>query len=143
MSSPRDTMASLGLLGLRVGIGGMMLVHGIAKVQGFDNLAATFPDPIGVGSKTSLMLAIGAEVGCSVLLIIGLLTRLATIPLGATMVVALFVVHKNDPWNVKELAAVYLLVYAVLLLTGPGCCSLDHLFWSKRAKPEEKQPSSK
>lgn len=138
MSSSRDTATSLGLLALPAGIGGMMLVHGIQKIQGFDGLAATFPDPLGVGNKISLMLAIGAEAGCSVLLIIGLLTRLASIPLAFTMGIALFVFHAKDPWQGKELAAVYMLVYVTLLLTGPGRCSLDHMFFSKRAKPEEK-----
>jgi len=81
-------------------------------------------------------MAIGAEVGCSILLILGLWTRLALIPLAITMIVALFVVHGADPWKVKELAAMYLLVYATLLLTGAGQFSLDHLWWSKRNEKE-------
>ena len=85
----------------------------------------------------SLIMAIGAEVGCSILLILGLGTRLAVIPLAFTMLVALFVVHAEDPWKVKELAAIYLLVYASLLLTGPGQFSLDHCWWCKRNQNED------
>ncbi|XZE45546.1 DoxX family protein [Pirellulaceae bacterium SH467] len=134
MSPKRESFTSAGLLLLRVGLGGLMLVHGIAKVQGFSAMSTGFPDPIGLGSQWSLIMAIGAEVGCSLLLIAGFATRLATIPLAFTMFVALFLVHGSDPWKVKELAAVYLLGYLSLLLTGPGCFSLDHCCWNK-SKP--------
>ncbi|WP_205855218.1 DoxX family protein [Pirellula sp. SH-Sr6A] len=135
MSPNRETLTSAGLLLLRVGLGGLMLVHGIPKVQGFSAMSAAFPDPIGLGSQLSLILAIGAEVGCSLLLIAGFATRLATIPLAFTMFVALFLVHGSDPWKVKELAAVYLLGYVSLFLTGPGCFSLDHCCWNKPKPP--------
>jgi len=125
-----------GLLVLRAGIGCLMLVHGIQKVMGFSAMSGAFPDPIGVGSQLSLIMAIGAEVGCSVLLILGLGTRFAVVPLAFTMLVALFLVHGGDPWKVKELAAIYLLVYASLLLTGPGQFSLDHCWLSKRKQNE-------
>lgn len=137
MNSKREYVTSAGLLLLRVGFGCLMLVHGIAKIQGFSEMSAAFPDPIGIGSKLSLIMAIGAEVGCSLLLILGFASRLAAIPLAFTMIVALFVVHSEDPWKVKELAATYLLVYVSLLLTGPGRFSLDHLWWSKRNQHED------
>lgn len=120
-----------GLFVLRVAIGGFMLVHGMQKLMGFSEMADKFPDPIGIGSQLSLVTAIGAEVGCSVLLILGLGTRLAVIPLAFTMIVALFVVHAADPWKVKELAAMYLAVYVVIFITGPGRCSLDEKLFSK------------
>ena len=126
-----------GLFVLRVAIGVFMLVHGIQKLTGFSEMADKFPDPIGMGSQLSLIMAIGAEVGCSILLILGLGTRLAVIPLAFTMIVALFVVHAADPWKVKELAAIFLAVYAVLFITGPGAWSLDKkLFGKTTAEPE-------
>lgn len=134
MNSKREHITSTGLLLLRVGIGCLMLVHGIAKIQGFSEMSAGFPDPIGLGSKLSLIMAIGAEVGCSILLIVGFGSRLATIPLAFTMLVALFIVHRQDPWQVKELAATFLLAYVSLLLTGPGLFSLDHVWRTKRTK---------
>ena len=69
------------LLFLRLFIGGMMLSHGWTKLATFSVLSATFPDPLGVGSTLSLLLILFAEVGCSCLLIFGLMTRLATLPL--------------------------------------------------------------
>lgn len=138
MDAKKEIVTSTGLLLLRVGIGSLMLVHGVAKIQGFGELAGEFPDPIGLGSRLSLLLAMGAEVGCSVLLIAGAGTRFAAIPLVFTMLVALFVVHAEDPWNVKELAATYLLVYVSLLLTGPGRFSLDHWWWTKRTSGQQR-----
>ena len=81
---------SVGLLILRVGIGAMMLVHGLAKLNGFNEMSDSFPDPLGIGSQLSLILAIGAEVGCSILLIVGFASRLAAIPLAFTMIVDRF-----------------------------------------------------
>ncbi len=132
MNAKLENALSTGLLVLRVGVGLMMLVHGWQKLTGFSEMADSFPDPIGMGSKLSLIAAIGAEVGCSLLLILGLGTRLAVIPLAFTMLVALFVVHADDPWQKKELAALYLLIYATLLLTGPGKFSIDSFIWRKR-----------
>lgn len=134
MNFSRENVASAGLLLLRVGIGCLMLAHGVAKIQGFGEMSMAFPDPIGLGSKLGLIMAIGAEVGCSLLLIVGLGTRLAAIPLAFTMLVALFIVHSADTWQVKELAATFLLVYVSLILTGPGSYSLDHFWRTKTSK---------
>lgn len=124
LASPKQI--DVGLLLLRIAFGCFMLVHGIQKLSGFSSLAEVFPDPIGMGSQLSLIMAIGAEVGCSLLLILGLGTRLAVLPLAFTMVIAFFVVHGADPWKVKELAAIYLAGYAIIFVTGPGKFSLDH-----------------
>lgn len=131
MSNWKQTMMSVGLLLLRVAFGGFMLVHGWQKLAGFSEMADSFPDPIGMGSQLSLIMAIAAELGCSLLVIVGLATRPAAIPLAFTMIVALFVIHGNDPWQAKELAACYLAVYVTLILTGAGRWSVDHYMWGK------------
>ena len=125
----------VGLLVLRVALGAFMLVHGFAKVANFSTLSEGFPDPIGMGSLLSLLSAIGAEVGCSFLLILGLGTRLVVLPLAFTMIIALFVIHGEDPWKVKELAALFLAGYAVIFITGPGTISLDQKLLG-RSRPE-------
>ena len=108
-----------------------MLTHGLAKLTSFSELSATFPDPIGLGSTLSLILIIGAEVGCSLFVIVGAFTRLATIPLVFSMLVVIFVVHANDPFQMKELPFLYLGIYILLFFTGAGKISLDSIISKK------------
>lgn len=68
---PNRKFLSLGLLILRVLVGITMLTHGVAKLTSFSELSATFSDPIGLGSTLSLILIIGAEIGCSLFVIVG------------------------------------------------------------------------
>ncbi len=130
-----DPLASLGLLILRAGFGFTMLLHGIKKIENWDQLSGMFINFLGLGPKLSLTLATGAEVGCSCLLIVGLATRLALIPLIITMLTALTMVHLGDPWQKMEPAAVYLAVYLGLLATGPGRFSLDSVLTSPKRAP--------
>lgn len=133
---------SLALLVLRVSAGGMILLgHGWGKVQKYSALTEGFPDPLGIGSQFSLILAIGAEVGCSALVILGLGTRLAAIPLIATMGIAALVHHAADPFFLprpagpaKELAVLYLIPFVVLLFAGGGTISADHVIRKSRSK---------
>ncbi|MGV3525148.1 MAG: DoxX family protein [Candidatus Sericytochromatia bacterium] len=133
-ASQRETLGSLGLLILRLSVGGLMLTHGLPKLLNFGEMLTKFADPIGLGVPLSLILAVGAEVGCSLLLILGLATRLAAFPLMFTMAVAFFLVHGADPLGEKELPLLYLLSYLSLMLTGPGRFSLDHLIAQRLAK---------
>lgn len=114
---------------LRLMVGGSMLSHGIPKILAFETLSVNFPDPLGIGSLISLMLAIGAEVGCSVLLIFGIFTRIALIPLLFTMLMAFVVIHATDPFAVKELAMTYLIIYITIFTLGAGRLSLDRLIF--------------
>ena len=113
------------LLLLRITIAGMMLTHGIPKLQRILAGNWQFGDPLGLGAELSLALTVFAEVGCSVLFLIGLFTRFATLPLLITMLVAVFIVHGTDPLGKKEPALLYGLVYATLFFTGPGKYSVD------------------
>jgi len=113
---------------LRVGAGIFMLSHGwgkLLKLIGDDPI--TFADPLGVGDATSLFLTVFAEVFCSILLILGLTTRLAAFPSFITMMVAAFVVHAGDGFGKMELALLYGVVYLAITIAGPGKFSIDHL----------------
>lgn len=110
----------------RVAVGGMMLfAHGLPKMLDFSQRAPFFPDPFGVGGKASLSLAIFAEVFCSIALMLGLLTRWASVPLAITMGVAAFYIHAHDPFAKKELALIYLLFYLVFMFNGGGRYAID------------------
>ncbi len=133
----RDVTASLGLLVLRLCIGLMMLVgHGIPKLQGYATMKDGWPRPpmwplSTMTQPISLMATIGAELFCSLLIILGLGTRFAAFFLGFAMVVAAFSVHGQDPWfmsaagGAKEPALLYLIPMLVLIITGAGATSFD------------------
>lgn len=120
-----STAMSMLILGLRLLFGGLMMWHGIMKIVNFDALALTFPDPMALGHKTSLVLAIFAEAFCSLAVVAGAFYRLALIPLIFTMAIALFVVHNGQAFIYKELAFIYLVVYVMIYMTGAGGYSLD------------------
>jgi putative oxidoreductase len=123
------------LLFIRVAVGSFMLTHGIGKFENlFSGGEIKFGDPIGVGVVPSLVLTVFAEVFCSILLIVGLATRLAVIPLIVTMATAVFVIHINQGFAKQEMAALYLLVYVTLFVTGSGKYSLDRLIREKNNK---------
>ena len=122
----------LGLLLMRIVFGGfMMFGHGLGKLSGFAERMDSFPDPLGVGSTMSLALAVGAEFFAAFLVILGLATRAALVPLVITMVVAGFIIHGADPFQKQELALIYLAAYIVLFLTGPGKYSVDNKLANK------------
>jgi len=126
-------MLDVGILILRLGFGGLLAVqHGLPKLQQWAQYASVFPDPLHIGSKASLAMAIFGELVCGSLLAVGLAARLAAIPPLITMAVAFFVVHNLDPWTKKEMAFVYLVAFLVLALTGPGRLSLDAVIGAKR-----------
>ena len=128
-----DLNSSLALLMMRLVFGfSMALGHGWEKLVNFSDLSTTFPDPIGAGSTTSLILAIFAEVLCAFLLAVGYFTRLACIPLLVTMAVAVILIHGLDPWNKMELAALYFTAYLVIFILGPGRFAMDSMKKSKR-----------
>lgn len=122
----------IALLILRVVIGGLMLVHGFPKMLTlFSGEPIQFPALIGT-PELSMAMAVFAEVVCSLLIIFGLGTRLATIPLIITMLVAVFLVHGADPFAKQEMGIHYLLAYVVLLITGSGKYSIDQLLTTRQ-----------
>lgn len=120
---------SLGILIMRIGFAGTILIrHGLPKLLDFSNKMHVFPDPIGLGSTISLSLTVTAEFLCAILVVVGIFTRFAVVPLVIAMAVAFFVVHGADPFVKKELAFLFLVGFSSILATGGGKFSLDALF---------------
>lgn len=124
---PKERQLSLVSLFLRVFISIAMLTHGLVKVENFTKLSTVFPDPLGIGSEASLALATFAEVGCSVLLILGLFTRFASLTLIIDMMVASMLTSDDKGFSSHELPALYLAIYVAITVLGAGYFSFDRV----------------
>ena len=113
------------MLLLRVGFAGMMLPHGFDKLVNFQDVEKQMLNFMGIGTTLSLALLIFAEFFCSLFVLLGLFTRLATIPLIIAMSVAVMKAHKGQVFGEGEHAAMYVVGFLVLLLVGPGKISAD------------------
>lgn len=116
---------SAAMLILRLGVGLLMLNQGYTKLIKFAEMKGTFMNFMGMGSATSLALVVFAEFFCSILIILGLFTRLATIPLIIVMSVVLIKVTHGDFFNDGQTPTLFLLAYITLLFVGPGRASVD------------------
>ncbi len=113
---------SVGLLFMSTGWG---KVHDIPKVtKFFEQLHIPAPglNAVVVGYS---------ELICGALLVLGLFTRLATIPLIVSMVIAILTAKLPDIHGIFDLVGAdeftYLCVLIVILAFGPGRAAIDHL----------------
>ncbi|MFJ2710816.1 DoxX family protein [Pseudomonas sp. NPDC087346] len=123
----RDERArDVGLLFLRVSAGlFLLLVHGLPKLLDFDAQLQQIEDPFHLGAHLTLCLAIFAEVLCPLLIVGGVLARLACLPILFVLLVALLVVHPQ--WTVAEgqFGWLLLILFTSILIAGPGRLALN------------------
>ena len=126
----------MGITLVRLMVGVVFVVHGSQKwfvwhpagtVAGFAHLG--FPPAAAYTAMT-------AELLCGVLLVLGLFTRLAAIPIVITMAVAILKVHFANGFFVTNLGYEYALTLGIaalaLVLAGPGMLAVDNLFAGRR-----------
>lgn len=130
----KNNLTNLGWLVLRAGPGLLLMRHGYQKLTAYNDILKVFKDPIGLGSNVALSLVIFSEFFCALLIVLGLFTRLAAIPVIITFCVVVFHTHAQDAMDVKELGIVYLLYSIAMLLGGSGKYSLDRLIFKNRFK---------
>ena len=121
----------LGPLVMRLGFGYFWLETGIAKVQhvqGFAERFAAWGIPFPLLSAT---ISAWTDLVGGALLMLGLFTRLISVPMLINMAVALVLVVSRDISGLDEYVEsselTYILILFWLLLAGPGKASLDTL----------------
>ncbi len=119
---------SAGLLVLRLAALSLFLKHGLEKLTGYSRMVQHFPDPIHVGAHAGLAFALLSDGICSVLVFIGLATRPASAVILTNLLVAFIFVHHAAFFSDGhvELVAIYIIVFATLVFTGPGRFSVDN-----------------
>lgn len=110
------------MLILRVGVGMLILSkHGIEKLFSFNYMLEIFPDPIGIGKLPSLIFSLITDGICTIMIAIGLFTRISSFLICINLLVAFILVHNGniiDPHG--ELVVVYFVATLIIFLYGPG-----------------------
>lgn len=127
-----SVLKDVALLIVRVFIGFAMLSHGFPKLQMLLEGKSDFFDFLELGSQITLGLTVFAEFACSILLILGLFSRISLGFLMFTMIIAGFVVHGADPFEKREMSLIYLSVYLLLMVFGAGKFSVDYMIEKRK-----------
>ena len=122
-------MNNIALLILRLVFAGSMIYgHGLGKLNKLISGDLSFGNPIGIGEAPTLILAVFSEFFAPIFILIGFKTKFFSFFPAATMFVAVFIVHMGDPFGRVEKALLFLAVFTILMLTGPGKYSIDKKF---------------
>jgi putative oxidoreductase len=107
-------------------------LHDLAKVTGFFTELG-IPMPAFNAGMVSVVEFVGGS-----LLLVGLFTRLAAIPLAFSMLVAILTARRGDIDGVAALGAfnefTYFACFVWLVVAGAGAVSLDRVFFGKWVK---------
>jgi putative oxidoreductase len=122
------------LLG-RIAVGLLFVSTGWGKVHDIPKVIHFFTE-LGIPAPGfHAVLVSYSELICGSLIVVGLLTRLATIPLIVSMIVAILTAKRADLHGIFDLVGfdefTYLCVLVILALIGPGAVSLDRLLARK------------
>ena len=132
-----DRCAWVGPLALRLSLGAVFLGTGWGKLHNLSQLTSFFtelgiPFPAAVAPMVS-----GVELVGGTLILLGLLTRFAALPLMAIMAVAILTAKRPEIDGIRSLLAfdefTYLSGFLWLFVAGAGRASLDSLLFGRRA----------
>jgi putative oxidoreductase len=117
------------LLLVRLTVGVVFLQTGWGHLSHFDDTVDAFTGwGVPMPHLNALMASYTELIGGG-LVLVGLFSRLAAVPLSFTMIVAILTAKKNDIHGVADLLGTdefaYLVFFLVVALVGPGKLSLD------------------
>jgi len=131
----QTVIENFALLVLRFFMGATFIIYAAKKIAAFDNYVVLFSDKLDIPFPLlNLYLVIGIEGIGGLLLILGLLTRVAIIPLIITMITAFFLVNLGNGYAASnfgiEVPLAYISIMILLFSFGPGKYSIDKKFSS-------------
>src|SRR5688572_20460740 len=125
-ASSSAAASDAGKLLLRVTLGALMLLHGIAKVIGGPEGIVALVEKAGLPGPFGYLVYLG-EVLAPLLLIAGLWTRAAAAVIAVNMVIAVYLVHSHELFTLSkqggwalELQGFYFLTALAVMLLGAG-----------------------
>ncbi len=135
-NAPLSSKASIAMLAFRIVVGTAFVFHGLPKIM---TPFTWMTDMMGMDIPNVMQaIAALAEFGGGVALLLGFLTPLAAFGILVTMVGALFMVHFPQghlfismAQPSFELPLLYAISAFLIMMTGPGCFSIDAMMSSK------------
>jgi putative oxidoreductase len=134
----RPLSADLGALLLRLLFGGLFIWYGWQKIEGYDKYIGMMQDYIGIGGRLSYNLVIFAEFFCGILITLGIVTRLAVLPVIFSMIIVIFCALKAQSFQEKQLPFVFLIMGVIIFIMGSGRFSADRLFQKTKPSAERR-----
>ena len=129
---PMPVVFNCGMLLLRVAVSlEIAIVHGFKKIGVGVAQAENVPNPLHLPEAFNNVFAIAANIVFPFFVLIGLFTRLATLPTLAVTLTGYFVVHWNDSLLLKDTPFIYSLIFLTILILGPGKYSVDNSLHKK------------
>lgn len=121
----------LPLLLARISMGSIFILSGWGKLHNLEKVTGFFTE-LGIPFPAFNAGLVGlTEFGCGLLILLGLLTRLASIPLIVTMTVAIITAKRSDISSFTDVLGfeefVYIVIFIWFILKGAGKISLDAL----------------
>jgi putative oxidoreductase len=118
------------LLG-RLAVGLVFMSTGWGKVHNIEKVTGFF-EQLGIPAPGFNAVLVGySELICGTLLVVGLVARLATVPLVISMIVAILTAKRGDIHGLFDLVGfdefTYLCILLIIAILGPGTVSFDEL----------------
>lgn len=129
---PSQRLFGMGMLLLRAASSlEIAIVHGFKKIGVGVAAAEAIPNPLHLPGEFNNAFAISANIVFPLFVLVGLFTRLATLPTLAVTLTGYFVVHWNDTLLLKDTPFIYSVIFLTILILGPGKYSIDNVIYKK------------
>lgn len=132
-----DRFSWVGPLAVRLSLGAVFLGTGWGKLHNLGQVTSFFTE-LGIPFPAAQATVVSAiELGGGTLILLGLFTRFAAVPLMGTMVVAILTAKRPEIDGIRSLFAfeefTYLAAFLWLTVAGAGKASLDALLLGRRS----------
>jgi putative oxidoreductase len=131
----------------RLGVGLLFLLDGWAKLHNLPAVTQYFQE-LGIPAPgLNATFVASTQLVCGTLLVVGLLTRLAALPLIGCMVVAVLTAKLKDLTSLYAFVGfdevTYIVVLVMIAIIGPGEVSADHYLLRKLLPAPAGSPATK
>lgn len=131
-SDAGSNLNNFALLFFRIAVSAELIAaHGLKKIGVGIACAEIVPNPLGLPEFFNQAFATGANLIMPLFIIMGFMTRIASLPILAVTLTGFFVLHFHDPILIRDVPFVYSVCFLLLFCIGPGSYSLDNYLTSK------------